>query len=581
MKKFFRLLFVSLLTGSLLVSCGDDDDDASPILEPAVEIDGGTNIEGFRGETVTMEVMVNSNEVNSLTADGQSLNFTVGQPILVEFEIPEDEPDGTTFEVEFVASGTNVNQKVTATIELVPGPALENPDLEPLLTMFPGFENVQVSTLISTTDEINTYTSLGGFQLAGSSDGMGMVENQDGNFELLVNCEDDYSVVRLTLDQNLRPLRGDYLLNSSVSDFARQCSGTMWEKEIHGGSQDIFLSASESFHYVVKGIDPFTMEPDPGGNFGLPALGQFGWENAVPLPQSAFSGRTVIIGGDDDGGFFGGDAKGQISMYLSEDGNADFTGGKVYVLQMANGETATEADIAFGETVDVRFVEVTGSTVDEYDISSAENNAFQFMRVEDVDYGKGSVEANRIIYIAVTGRGPDRGTFNDWGTGYKLELDADNPLENAKLTQIISGNTNTNNMDGNMPLLQSPDNIAVTENFIYWQEDPNSFDRGHQAYIWQTDLDGNNPTEVLEIDLRQELNRDGDEFSGEFGALIDVSDKVGEDDVFLLALQPHYWEDESFEGLDGDIFSGPPCEGFCPREDDQGSQIVILRGLPR
>ena len=183
----------------------------------------------------------------------------------------------------------------------------------------------------------------------------------------------------------------------------------------------------------------------------------------------------------------------------------------------------------------------------------------------------------RNVFFAVTGRGPGAGTYNDWGTVYKLELDADAPLS-GKLTQIVSGNTDTNNADGNLSMLQSPDNICVTENFVYFQEDPNSFDRGHAAYIYQSDLNGNSIRPVLELVLRSDLTTDGslnvgDGDGGEFGALIDISDKVGVPGTFILNLQPHYWKNDSFKGRDGHVNTD--------YEDNQGGQIVILKGLPR
>jgi hypothetical protein len=208
--------------------------------------------------------------------------------------------------------------------------------------------------------------------------------------------------------------------------------------------------------------------------------------------------------------------------------------------------------------------------------------ASAFMRVEDVDYQKGSDENGRNLYFAVTGRGPGRDTYNDWGTVYKLQLDEESPLT-GKLTQVISGNTDTNNMDGNLAELQSPDNICVTENFIYTQEDPNSFDRGHSAYIYQSDLNGNNTKVVLEFVIRQDLDPTGSTgFSGEYGSLEDISDKVGIAGTFLLNLQPHYWESPDFQNVDGhDMRTRPDAIDSGAREDDQGGQIVILQGLPR
>ncbi len=194
-------------------------------------------------------------------------------------------------------------------------------------------------------------------------------------------------------------------------------------------------------------------------------------------------------------------------------------------------------------------------------------NASQFIRVEDVDYQKGSDANARNVFFAVTGLGPNSGDVNDWGTVYKLKLDATNPLI-GKLTQIISGNTDTNNNDGNLAALQSPDNICVTENFVYTQEDPNSFSRGHASRIYQTDLNGNNASVLLELKIESNLSPTGSTgFSGEFGSLVDISDKVGVPDTFILALQPHYWQSEDF------VSTNLP--------HNQGGQIVLLQGLPR
>ncbi len=449
----------------------------------------------------------------------------------------------------------------------------------PLVAVAPQFNYVEAFSLISTPDVIG-----GDFQLAGSADGAGFLKDGDG-YMYVVNCEDSYAVARIRLDKNLIPVSGDYLLNSGVADFARQCSGTMFEAAIHGGSQDIFLSASESINYDVKGIDPWIATPTPTADFGLDALGEFSWENAVPLPRDAYPGQTLIIGGDDDSS----GSEGQVTMYRSTNGDADFNNGKIYVLrfkQISDGTggvqsvvantTYNEGSLDFGQAYDVEFVEIpngAGLTKNEMEVECMNVNASQFMRVEDVDYQKGSDANGRNVYFAVTGRGPGKGTYNDWGTIYSLKLDPDNPLEGV-LTQVVSGNTDTNNMDGNLPELQSPDNICVTENFIYIQEDPNSFDRGHAAYIYQTDINGNNPSKVLELVVRQDLaSNNSTGLSGEFGSLIDVSDKVGIEGTFLLAVQPHYWRLDDFQNLDGHTNT--------TYEDNQASQIVILKGLPR
>ena len=452
--------------------------------------------------------------------------------------------------------------------------------VDPLVAIAPQFNYVKAYSLLSTPDIVGD-----NFQLAGSADGAGFLKDGDG-YVYVVNCEDSYAVARIFFDENFNPLSGDYLLNSGVADYARQCSGTMWEADVHGGDKDIFLSASESLHYDVKGIDPWIETPTPQADFGLDALGEFSWENAVPLPKNAYSGKTVIVGGDDDSS----NSEGQVVLYYSENGDDDLENGKVYVLrtkEVSNGEGAVqeadpntiynEASFDHGVTYEVEFVEIENAkdmTVGEVEEASNDVLATQFMRVEDVDYRKGADANARDLYFAVTGRGPGRGTYNDWGTVYKLQLDENSPLTGT-LTQVVSGNTDTNNMDGNLAALQSPDNICVTENFIYFQEDPNSFDRGHAAQIYQSDLNGNNINKVLELVVRQDLAQNNSTgISGEFGSLIDVSDKVGVPDTFILALQPHYWKSDEFKSLDGHDFSAV-------REDNQASQIVVLQGLPR
>ncbi|MGS0527720.1 hypothetical protein ACU8V7_23575 [Zobellia nedashkovskayae] len=65
--------------------------------------------------------------------------------------------------------------------------------------------------------------------------------------------------------------------------------------------------------------------------------------------------------------------------------------------------------------------------------------------------------------------------------------------------------------------------------------------------------------------------------------MVDISDKVGEDDTFLLNLQPHYWQNDDYKSKDGhDMESeNPDAIAAGAREDNQGGQIIILKGLPR
>jgi hypothetical protein len=92
----------------------------------------------------------------------------------------------------------------------------------------------------------------------------------------------------------------------------------------------------------------------------------------------------------------------------------------------------------------------------------------------------------REIYFNVTGQNTT-GTNADasrtkYGRVYKLNLDASNPL--AGTLEVIL-------MEMTVPgwEIQNPDNICVTKNYVYVQEDANGYgDETHDAYIYQYNM---------------------------------------------------------------------------------------------
>ena len=200
----------------------------------------------------------------------------------------------------------------------------------------------------------------------------------------------------------------------------------------------------------------------------LPALGRASWENAVPLPQTAYDGRTVILLGEDD------TTSGRIVMYESELGDLD--GGNIYALVVldADGNPITgENQLPEGETFSVRFdridnaISLTGA---EQELAADNLSAMPFKRVEDLDYRKGDGN-ERTIFFNVTGSASStnpNGTTQ--GRVYRLNLDADNAFSGT-LTCVIDGDNAGGVLAGQ--ILQSPDNITVTENYAYIKEDPN------------------------------------------------------------------------------------------------------------
>lgn len=446
-----------------------------------------------------------------------------------------------------------------------------------LLKKLPGFKDVEVYTMLSSTDKLPGSPN---YTFGGSADGAGFLKNEDG-YVLLVNNEDNYAVSRLYLDKNLKPLRGDYVLNSSGAG-TRMCSASLATPEEHGFGP-VFLTAGESGpESQTHGVSPFSDAATASVPQVLPALGRWNAENALPLPLSVTKGKTMIIIGDDDSGPYGG----QIAMYMSEN-QGDLHGGKVYVLRRVD-QDPVETNMHINESYEVEFVEIENAatnTGEQNNIASQALNSIAFGRVEDLDHGKGSPSANNNIYFEVTGQLSDDGSRSKWGRTYKLRMDPADPMKGT-LEVLLDGDDPDSDAYG---LYMNPDNIMVTENYIYIQEDPNGYtgdgaDEGretHDAYLYQYNLKNKKLKTVFETNLFRNHAELSDYFgtegapygAWEYGAMLDVTDELGESEsTFILCIQPHTWRREEFAGVDG---------GSIRPNENQGSQIVIVRGLER
>ncbi len=466
---------------------------------------------------------------------------------------------------------------------------------------------VEVFSLISSDDRIPGSPN---FVFGGAADGAGILKNSDGTFTLLTEHEDNYAVSRVTLDKNFKPIAGDYVMTSSQGNW-RQCSGTLAMPEEHGFGP-VFLSGSEGFSSAggngsvdsrIWAINPLAPRNTAKA---LPALGVWSTENAVPLPKTAYPNRTVILIGDDNTDAFGG----QVAMYVSNT-VGDLDNGKLYVMARPNDEQR-ETQMVKGQEYDVVFREIPGGlNLSGTDAAAEAAKAIRFGRVEDVDYRKDGV--GREVFFNVTGQN-NTGSLADrsrtkWGRVYRLRLDPNNPLA-GKLSVLLDGDQvtlnagvptfNENRTTGPLETsFMNPDNLVATRNFLYVQEDPNSYNGGdpninrHDAYIYQYNLNTGELKVVLEADHRREGGRpfvktDGTPFGGtvnpgvngswEYGAMLDVSDLAGIEGTFLLCVQPHGWRGAVYRDPDKDgnepaVFGGAP--------DDQASQIIILKGLAR
>ena len=450
-----------------------------------------------------------------------------------------------------------------------------------LVKALPGFESLQILPLISSDDVL---AGSPGFIFGPQPDGAALLKNPaaEGGFVLINNHEISQSVSRVYLDKTFKPTRGEYIVDYNGGT-SRLCSATLATPEEHGFPMPIFLTAGETnSESMVHAIDPLGAADKTNSTRRKPALGKASMENAVPLNKQAYPGKTVIIIGEDN-------SDGQVLLYVS-DTPGDLDNGKLYMLKRTNGDPV-ETNMSAGNSYDVQWVEVTGAktmTGAQIAAFSVASSALQMARVEDLDYRKGSAANNREIYFTATGVSPDKvnpvAGKTMWGRIYKLNLDAANPVGPAKLEVVVDGGTDPGNY------IVNPDNICVTDNYVYIQEDGDSFylANNHDGRIWQWAINapGQRAKAMLEMDHRRsdatfsaKYNNHPDpawrinKSSWEYGAMFDISELVNTPNTFLVNIHPHTWQDPKFRNADG--------SGAAANTNSEGGQVVIVRGVAK
>jgi hypothetical protein len=447
-----------------------------------------------------------------------------------------------------------------------------------LVKSLSGFENLQILPLISSDDVL---TQSPGFVFGPQPDGAGLLKNPaaEGGFVLINNHEIAQSVSRVYLDKTFKPVKGEYILDYNGGT-TRLCSATLATPEEHGFPVPTFLTAGESgAESMVHALDPLGAADKTNSSRRKPALGKASMENAVPLNKQAYPGKTVILIGEDD-------TNGQVLLYVSNT-PGDLDNGKLYMLKRSNGDPV-ETSMSTGTSYDVQWVEVpnvttmTGAQIAAFSVA---NNALQLARVEDLDYRKGSAANNREVYFTATGvSASDKVTpvagKTMWGRVYKLNLNATDPTAAAKLEVAVDGALDPGNY------IVNPDNLCVTENYVYIQEDGDSYykDNNHDGRIWQWGM--STPTQrakpMLEMDHRRSdatfnakynPSNTQQKSSWEYGAMYDISDLVNTPNTFLVNLHPHTWQDAKFRNADG--------SGASANTNSEGGQVVIVRGVAK
>ena len=435
------------------------------------------------------------------------------------------------------------------------------------------FVNLKITPLLSSEDIIPNSPD---FVYGSMADGAGLLAEADGTFTLINNIEADYSIARIKLNKNLRPTYGEYILNAEATAYTAQCSGSMITPEEHGFGP-LYLSGGE-WGGASKGVfatDPYKDASDAGSATMLPALGQWSTENAVALNKNAYPTKTVVFIGDDQGDNYV--PSGHLGMYVGDQG--DLSGGQLYGLKVTSADVTYEVDMAEGVEYEVEFVALEETEIEALDAECKAKGLMGFSRVEDIDWRRGSETNNREIYFAVTGRDkPDligKGTVS--GRIYKVSLNETDPNGPGKITCVLDGDL----VNGTAKEFLSPDNIVVTENFAYIQEDPaisGSDAKSHYARLYQYNLNTGVLKVVAECDqITAESKGYGVATSRwEITGMVDVTDVVNNGkSTFFVMTQNHGWEP-----ADGTSFTDPLATTDLANRK-QGSILHMITGLER
>lgn len=491
-----------------------------------------------------------------------------------------------------------ITETVTNTVtQFVDSTAVSNPNLTPLTqsvvdanqVFLKGseFSNIDLTMLFTSQDIFPDDTS---FVFGSYTDGAALFPNNDGTFTFINNLERDYSIARIILNDKLQPLEGEYIVNSTATAYTAQCSGSGITHKEHGFGP-FYLSGGEwgGANKGVYFVDPYKSAKQANFATRLPALGEWSTENAVVIGKDAYASKTVVMIGDDDSN--DDYPEGHFGMYVGDRG--DLFGGDLYVLRGKNStETAPgagglkfEMGMAEGVAYDAEWVKVSERTISELNQEAIDSSAIGFQRIEDIDWQRGSADNQRRLFFCVTGRQKtaalaDRGTT--YGRIYMVELNDNDPAGECKITCILDGDNATGVASG----FNSPDNITVTQNYVYIQEDPNGYKSGQWARLYQYNINTGALKTVLECNENdadvQRLYGGGGKW--EITGMIDVTETINASTpTFICGVQVHGWEQDKIPTAvraDGKKFFDPTA---IPEADSdlEGSFIFKIEGLAR
>ena len=418
------------------------------------------------------------------------------------------------------------------------------------------------------------------FTFQGIPDGVGITDGAaPGTVDVYVAHEEttvpffneadfqDASVSKLTLSttsgSDLGSVVAASVAISPENGYLRFCSATMVGAN-EGFSRPTFFVGEETIDivYVVDGApygaDPaldgqrqggynVVLDAESGASVPVPGMGRLNHENTIAVPGDW--NQIALLTTDDT--FDGPSA--QLYLYLAnQESHIWEDKGGLWAFRVTRTQdgpvTPTNPfnnandylDLEVGDEWQGEFIrvpkQIARGLTDEAPQAalenwSNENNVFQFIRLEDLDYDRGNP---RVVYIADTGRSrvvPDPNTgrlvrgpsgtvgLADNGRIFRMEFNARNPKKVDSFSVLAQGDSDT---AGAFVPFVSPDNMGASANSLMVQEDTD------EAKIWRYDFGSEVWSVVATVN-------DPD---GESSGIVDASAWFGSGS-WLLTVQAH------------------------------------------
>jgi hypothetical protein len=399
--------------------------------------------------------------------------------------------------------------------------------------------NVHVQPIITTGDTLTN-----GYTMAAIPDGLGVVDNRNGTFTVLMNHElskgenlSDARVSRLVIDKKtLRVLDGSYLIDGTEG-YHRFCSATMVGPR-EGFKDYLFMTGEESTDSAYGGI-VVAVNPKTGKHTNLPWLGHLSHENAIALPGYH---KIVMLTTEDA-------APGYLYMYIANNQDDLLAGkGQLYVFVADAGKTP--AAISKTKQTSGKFVPISqeeNKDAATLKAAATAKGAMAFVRLEDAAY---SLWSRGKVYFATTGRSqylnPDTNKpYDAKGRLHTLQLSPFDPTRVLSLRVTLDGDAGDN--------ILNPDNLGSSFKSVMLQEDINDEFRGvHPGRILRYNLFTHKVTPVAEV---VQKDYEGNPIPGdkpgnwESSGIVSMQSILGPG-KWLIVTQAHSFEVDQFGGKD-------------------------------